>query len=161
MTVMVIIAILCLMAIPVYSTVKNRVAKVNCMANLKSLYVATNTYVQQYNHWPQIDPKLIRTNPKLYADDWITTLQPFGVGPSTWICPTVQASIGNPDYTKLQYERSDYIATPFDDKSYTPHKWDTQPWFAERGNVHGNGNLLIMSNGSMHELNDLISSQKK
>ncbi len=38
----------------------------------------------------------------------------------------------------------------------TPHKWPRQPWFIETGDVHGNGNLIIYTDGSIGETNDLV-----
>ncbi len=61
-----------------------------------------------------------------------------------------------PDYNDPAHARIDYIATPFDDKPFTPHQWPRQPWFIESGDVHGNGNLLIFTDGSISEVNDLI-----
>jgi len=52
----------------------------------------------------------------------------------------------------------DYIATPFDDKPTTPHEWPTQTWFAEVGNMHGHGNLIIFTDGSISELNTVIKN---
>ncbi|MGC3991513.1 MAG: type II secretion system protein [Chthoniobacteraceae bacterium] len=154
MTVIVIILILCTMAMPVYSIVVARMEKITCIQNLKSLYVASESYVQQYGHWPQISAKLSVSSPHEYAADWYKTLQPFGLSTKSFICPTVQKGMGNPDYNKVGSERTDYIATPFDSQKSTPHKWPTQPWFAERGDVHGSGNLLIMTDGSIHQLSE-------
>jgi hypothetical protein len=44
----------------------------------------------------------------------------------------------------------------FDDKPTTPHQWPRQHWFLERANVHGNGNLIIFTDGSVGESNDLV-----
>ena len=54
--------------------------------------------------------------------------------------------------------RADYVAMPFDGKRITPSRWPNQPWFVERGNMHGNGNLLILANGSVTDLNSLSAS---
>jgi hypothetical protein len=40
----------------------------------------------------------------------------------------------------------------FDDKPMTPFQWPRQPWFAEIGNVHGNGNLIVFADGSISDL---------
>jgi hypothetical protein len=44
----------------------------------------------------------------------------------------------------------------FDDKPTTPHQWPRQPCFIETGNVHGNRNLLIFTDGRIAETNDLL-----
>jgi prepilin-type N-terminal cleavage/methylation domain-containing protein len=156
LSVIVIIAILAVLAIPAFDTVKLRLEKVHCISNLKSLYVAANTYVQDNHHWPQINPMLVKSAPNEYAKGWIDALTPYHVAKQSWICPTMQRVFGNPDYLKPGAERVDYFATPFDTLAFTPHKWNSQPWFAERGDMHGNGNLLIMSDGSIHELKEFM-----
>jgi hypothetical protein len=64
----------------------------------------------------------------------------------------MQNFMGNPDYLQPENARIDYIPMPFDDKPETPHRWPTAPWFAETGDVHGNGNLIIFTDGSISDL---------
>jgi hypothetical protein len=58
----------------------------------------------------------------------------------------------NPDYLKPENARVDYVATPFDDKPTTPDQWPRQPWFAEVGDVHGHGKLIIFTDGGITDL---------
>lgn len=88
-----------------------------------------------------------------YASEWIAALKPFGVVEKNWICPTVQNLLQNPDYLKPENARIDYFAMSFDDKPMSPHRWPKQPWFVEVGDVHGNGNLIIFTDGSVSDLN--------
>ena len=159
MTVIVIIAILAVMLFPILNLVKARVAKIKCMGNLRNLHVAANSYMMQYNHWPQISTSLVRKQPELYAKGWIDSLEPFGTTRKAWICPTTQELMGSPDYTKDKNTRTDYLATPFDSKPRTPFQWVSQPWFAEHSDVHGGGNLLIMPDGSVHQLSEYAKKQ--
>ena len=150
MTVLIVIAILVLLLIPTVQGLKEKAEKGTCIANLRNLYGAAAGYVQQHGRWPQVDPAGLRTGQ--YAKDWIVELEPFGIARKNWICPTMQRSLGNPDYTKEKHTRLDYIATNFDEQPNTPYKWRAQPWFAEKGAVHGQGPLLIGSDGNIHEL---------
>src|ERR1051326_3616899 len=118
-----------------------RAQRVQCMANLRSLYVATNMYVQQSESWPQIRMGISDSAEEDYARAWISTLAPFGPTQKTWICPTMQELLGNPDLSDPQNVRVDYMAMQFDDKPTTPFQSPGLPWFAEIGDVHGNGNL--------------------
>jgi hypothetical protein len=86
-------------------------------------------------------------------------LQPFGVSRKTWICPTIQDLLRNPDYSRPENARADYFAMPFDDKPTTPHQWPRQPWFVETGDVHGNGNLIIFTDGSISDLKTVAGRQ--
>jgi len=76
---------------------------------------------------------------QVYASSWIAALSPFGPTQKTWVCPTIQSLMLNPDLTKPENVRVDYLASAFDDKPMTPHQWPRQPWFAEAGDVHGMG----------------------
>jgi hypothetical protein len=64
----------------------------------------------------------------------------------------------NPDLTNPANVRVDYVAMPFDDKPTTPHQWPRQPWFVETVDVHGNGNLIIFTDGSISDLKTLVGS---
>jgi prepilin-type N-terminal cleavage/methylation domain-containing protein len=158
LTAIVIITILLVMLFPALQGVQSRMEKVRCMSNLRGLYGACSVYIQQHGHWPQIDPNLIGTDKKAYTEAWIAALQPMGIAPKNWICPTVQRSSNDPDYTQENSIRIDYIATPFDDKNYTPYRWPSQPWFVENNDAHGSGNLIIFTDGSIRDLNDVKKS---
>ena len=64
----------------------------------------------------------------------------------------MQDLLHNPDYSKPENARADYFAMPFDNKPTTPHQWPRQPWFVETADVHGNGNLIIFTDGSISDL---------
>lgn len=153
-----IIAILAVVAIPVLASLRARAERVQCTANLKNLAVGANLYLQQNGVWPQIHPVTGSEAPEDFANAWVTALEPFGVPRKTWICPTIQRSLGSPDYSMPENARIDYIATPFDDKPTTPHEWPRQPWFIETGSVHGNGNLIIFTDGSISDLNTAVQN---
>src|ERR1700730_521281 len=40
----------------------------------------------------------------------------------------------------------------------TPHEWPTQPWFIETGDVHGTGNLIVFTDGSISDLKTIVAS---
>lgn len=154
-----IVAILALLAVPFISNMRERAQRVQCAANLKNLAVAANLYLQQNNDvWPQIRPGAAGDASEDYANAWIAALEPFAVTRKTWICPTMQAGLGNPDYSTADNARIDYFATTFDDKPGTSHEWPRQPWFIETGSVHGNGNLIIFTDGSISDLNTVMQS---
>lgn len=154
------IAILAIVAVLIVAAVgglRGRAHRVQCMANLKSLYAGGELYRQQNEQWPQIavDPSS-GDGARQYAQQWIAALEPFGVARKTWICPEIQQLLGNPDYTQPESVRVDYFAMPFDDKPDTPHEWPRQPWFVERGNAHGGGNLIIFTDGSISDLQTVL-----
>ena len=156
MTVFVVIAILVAMLLPAFDHLKSRAERAACMNNLKSLYVSADAYLQSQGHWPQIPANLIQGDSKEYARLWHEALQPYGLSPKNWICPSVQRTTKNPDYLKPENLRVDYIATPFDDNPIIPRKYPTHPWFAERGDVHGDGNLVVFTNGQIKSLSEIV-----
>lgn len=142
-----IIAILAVLVLGGIGMLRSRARRVQCMGNLKSLYASADLYRQQNDQWPQIQADPEDAGTEKFALAWIAALQPFGVTAKTWICPEIQQLLGNPDYLQQENARLDYIPMPFDDKPTTPHEWPTQPWFIERGNAHGNGSLIIFTDG--------------
>lgn len=155
---MFVIGILAILLLPAISGIRARAQRTQCMANLRSLYVATESYVQQNGNWPQITMNDSDTAEQEYAREWIAALKPFGVSEKTWICPTIQNLLGNPDYLKPENARVDYIPMAFDDKQFTSHQWAKQPWFAESGDMHGHGNLIIFTDGSISDIQTLARS---
>lgn len=149
----VVIAILVGLSLPVLRNIRSRAERVQCMANLRSLYTAANLSVQQNQRWPQLstggdDESALQEIARL----WIEELKQHGATEKTWICPTMQSQMGNPDYTQAANRRIDYTPMSFDDKPTTPHQWPGQPWFVENGDVHGNGPLIIFTDGSIKDL---------
>jgi hypothetical protein len=152
-TVVVVALILGTMLMGITIEVRGRADRLKCVENLKTLYTGAANYLAQQGSWPQIDGTKDKT---LYAKQWVAALQPAGIQQINWICPTVQREMGNPDITKGDNYRIDYLATPFDEKPMTPYLWGHQPWFVERGAVHGSGNLLIWANGQIVTLEEAL-----
>lgn len=134
---------------------KERADQSRCLSNLKSLYIGASSYIQQQGHWPQIDPRLCVANQSEYARQWLEALAPYGIGQASWVCPTVQHNLGNPDMTKAENRRVDYISTPFDERPNTPYIWDSQPWFIEKAASHPGGNLLIFETGQTKTISEV------
>lgn len=157
LVVMGIIAILAGLTLIVVGGFRARAQRIQCMANLRSLHVATSLYMQENNQWPQINTIANKgKTDEQFAELWIGALQPFGVQRKTWICPTIQNYLGDPDYEQPATARVDYIATAFDDKPGTANQWSGQPWFIERGKMHGKGNLILFADGHIVQSDELI-----
>ncbi|MDQ3199595.1 MAG: prepilin-type N-terminal cleavage/methylation domain-containing protein [Verrucomicrobiota bacterium] len=154
--VVVIVGILATMLLPVYAGMRTRAQRVQCVGNLHSLFLAADLYLQRNGSWPQIRRSTSDNGSADFANAWIDALSQFGPTRQTWICPAVQEILHDPDYLKEQNARVDYIPMSFDDKPTTPHQWARQPWFIESADVHGNGNLIIFTDGSIAEVNDVV-----
>ena len=156
--VIVVVAILAGLSLPVLWKLRSRAQRIRCMNNLTNLSVAANLYIQDKGMWPQIPVGDAGSPPEEFAQAWVDALAPFGIPRETWICPTIQNLLNNPDYSTAATARVDYIATPFDDKPGSPHQWPRQPWFVERGDVHGHGNLIIFTDGSISDLKSVLQT---
>jgi len=154
MTVMVIIAILAVLSVQTFSFMIFRAQKNGCTSNLQSLYAATANYVNDYQSWPQISTADLTGT--TYAQAWITALAPYKMSISNWVCPSVQRLLNNPDLTQQQNIRVDYFATPFNANPSSSMQYSNQPWFIESANVHGDGNLMILTNGTVQSLNQAL-----
>ena len=155
----VIIGILAALMFPAFAALRARAQRIQCTSNLRNLYIAADLFLQRNGSWPQIHMASESDAAQQdYARAWIAALAPFGPTQQTWICPTMQGLLGNPDLSKPENSRVDYIATPFDDKPTTPHQWPRQPWFLESGDVHGHGNLIIFTDGSISDLKTVTQS---
>jgi type II secretory pathway pseudopilin PulG len=156
--VVVIIFILASIIFPVASRLRARSQRMQCMANLRSLHTAAELYVQDHGSWPQIPAGEDDDDDQAYSAGWITALKPFGPLEKTWICPAIQSALGNPSFIGAGNARLDYVPMPFDDKPSTPHQSPQMPWFMETGNMHGTGNLVIFSDGSIRDLNTITQA---
>jgi prepilin-type N-terminal cleavage/methylation domain-containing protein len=157
MTVVVVLSILAVMVAGMIGGLQERAAHTRCVANLKNLYASTSLYIQERGSWPQVDFKLLQVDEKDYARAWIEALSPFGLAQINWICPSIQKGLDDPDLADPENLRVDYIANPFDSRPIAPYEFSTQPWFAERGDPHGKGNLVILTNGRILSLRELAA----
>ena len=155
-----IIAILAVLLLPVIEKVRARAQRLQCVGNLRNLHVAAAQYVQDNNQWPQIVSSSDDEDNSGYAQEWITALAPYHVEKKSWICPTLQGLLANPDYNAPGNERVDYFGMPFDDKPMTPYQWPRQPWFVESADVHGHGQLIIFTDGSISDMKTIVAQAK-
>ena len=155
--VIVIIAILASMLLPFLSSYQTKAEEAKCLANLRNLYVGASGYLQSNGSWPQIPNTLIASDAKTYAWMWVAALTPYGIPHTTWICPSVQRSLGLSISTIEEDDnyRVDYVGVSFDDKPSSPYPEIPYPWFIEKSGFHGRGNLLVVSDGSTTSVADL------
>ena len=153
-TVVLIIGILLAMILPGFTYLRNRAERTACAQNLRSLYVAATSYIQDRGSWPQIDPGLVGT--PQYPEAWIQAMEPYQLGPKNWVCPSVQRALQNPDLMKPETRRIDYMGTPFGADRLLPYKYPRQPWFIERGDMHGEGQLILFPSGQVQTLREVL-----
>jgi prepilin-type N-terminal cleavage/methylation domain-containing protein len=125
--------------------VRARTELANCTANLKSLYTAFATYVNDKGQWPQIS---IELNGRPYELQWLNALQSYGIAEKNWRCPTIAREGQEPPLIH-------YTPTHFDEHPLTPFKWPNQPWLTEIGDAHGRGPMTILTSGAVRPFNDI------
>ncbi len=137
-----------------WSKIRNKIERRGCENNLKTLYTAFSSYLSDYGEWPQIpeDKNLDSGDGEsAYWEFWITTMKhkDYGISEDQWLCPTdrrERAANHKPE-EREDFEAS-YAPTEFDAGPFTPMDWP-QPWFIERSDFHGDGNLMLMPDGSI------------
>lgn len=160
LTVLVVISILAVLITGVIQGIKAKAERALCVSNLKNLYTAAAAYIQQNEVWPQVSTANVgKDGNNDYDKAWIAALGPFGLGQKNWACPTVERMLGDLQPDQVGKTRVDYFATPFDDKPFTAYRWPKQPWFAERGALHQGGNLLILTNGQVLTLREVLDQK--
>ncbi len=153
MTVIVIILILAVLIVPVYVKFEEKARKQVCVGRLKSLYVATVGYLgTNEGKWPRIMPTM--SDDVKFAEQWYEVLKNHGIGWHDLVCPSVQRKLNNPDVTKPEFHRMDFVSTFFDDRPGSPTRWPHQPWFLERQDMHVSGQLVILANGTVVDIHE-------
>ncbi len=156
MTVLVVISILAVVIAPLFPYLQARAQKTKCIENLKSLHVATGSYMQDNQHWPQISGNGYQDT--TVANLWLAALAPYGLTQINWVCPTVQQALQSPDLNDPTNIRVDYLAMPFGTQPRAPFVYTRQPWFIEAANVHGNGQEIIFPDGHIEEAFDVVTA---
>lgn len=159
MVAVLLVVFLAALSIPSYSWVRSRMDRASCANNLKGLHLGASSFLQEQGTWPQIgssDP-----GSEGYARSWITALERYGVSEEAWHCPTVERTFGKSLRSSgVTRKRVDYFATPFGEGPRVAYRYATQPWFAERGDLHGDGNLLILGTGEVLSLREVYKDAR-
>ena len=153
-TVILITSILLAMILPGFTYLRSRAERTNCAQNLRNIYIGATIYIQDHGSWPQIDATTLNT--PAYPEAWVKALEPYNLSAPNWVCPSVQRALHNPDLTKAETQRIDYLGTPFGSERNLPYKFSRQPWFIERGDVHGDGQLIVFPSGEVKSLKEVL-----
>lgn len=160
-----VVAILATLAAPMAGNFRARAQGLQCVNNLKGLGAASLAYMNDHeNRWPQV----ARPEPEgqgaadtqredVTAVRWIETLAPYGVGEKTWRCPTIEGQIrANGKASATERKRIDYVPTCFNAEPGSAMQWPTHPWFIERNPSHGLGPKLLLADGRVLSMEDLL-----
>lgn len=118
----------------------------NCMSNLRGLYTGLSSLHLDLQQWPQL-PEHVVPGTIEEEEFWIETLKPYGLREKDWKCRT-QERLLKSDKSSGEVAKIHYIPALFDSVQMRPRLW-VQPWVMEIGDVHGNGNHVLLSDGSV------------
>ena len=142
-----ILAILAAILVPNFGDYMRRAGEAKCAANLRGLNIGLRGYLQDHKSvWPQ-GPSL--NEEKAWENFWLQTLEPFGIGPQVWRCPTIQSAYTRSDTPPDKHPKLHYIPTMFSAEPDIANRWAKQPWLIERSDAHGNGPLICFPDGSV------------
>jgi hypothetical protein len=148
MVVMVVVGILVTILIPNFNVIRNRVDTAVCISRLRGLYTAFSTYLSDGRGWPQV-PGGVGIGSTAEQEWWRDmSVSEMGLSVKSWQCPAIVRAAKDRK-THVQATPISYLPTLFDPRPTTPMAWPEMPWFIEIGNVHGNGNLMIRTDGAV------------
>lgn len=146
-----IVAILAIMSMGAYAKYIARTDNLVCIGRMKDVGTGLGAYLISKQEWPQFPETLDNAEESRVWEWWITTLQPYGVAQSAWLCPSDERerkqSVKEKSLERDKYE-STYVPTHFDSNPDTPFRW-RQPWLLERSAYHPNGQNILMPDGSI------------
>ena len=152
-----IVGVLLTLLVPTLNPIRNRVEKVVCVGNLRSLHGSLNSYLIDNEQWPQCPDSLDRAGAEKF---WMDNLAPYGATPRTWTCPTLQRALAGQSQEEganaADVPKIHYMPAQFNSKASTPLRWPGMPWVLEIGSLHGCGCLLIRADGAVKEMDDLM-----
>jgi prepilin-type N-terminal cleavage/methylation domain-containing protein len=161
----VVVAILATLVAPMAGNYRARAQGLQCVNNLKGLGAASLAYMNDHeNRWPQValassgeqDSTAVQREDE-NAVRWIETLAAYGVGEKTWRCPTIEGRIqANGKADAVERKRIDYVPTRFDAEPGSAIQWPNHPWFIERTPSHGLGPKLLLADGRVVGMEDLL-----
>jgi type II secretory pathway pseudopilin PulG len=147
LAVIILLAILTVLFLPSYGDFLRRAQETKCAANLRALNIGLRGYLHDHQSvWPQ-GPSL--TEEKAWETFWLDALEPYGISPRDWRCPTIQSAFATSDVPPDKHPKVHYIPTMFTAEPDIANRWATQPWLIERSDAHGSGPLICFPDGSV------------
>lgn len=152
-----VLLILAALVVMNYQPVFQRVSQAKCISNMRALHPAFSAYIADNSRWPQ-PPDYDAAMDESYEDWWLATMDPYvGGSKEIWLCPVLKG--GQLSDSSGRRIKMHYIPTQFDANPISPTRWPTQPWLVEIANAHGNGPLILFTDGSVKSLDSVLSNK--
>lgn len=143
------ILVLLALAVPISDSFRRAAKKARCLSHMRTIHAGFAAHLEDKGRWPQMEAEEFNFSDDEFFGFWIRSLEPYGVAPEAWICPSDR----NPALEEKEAAAEaygSYVPTRFDDSLATPFRWN-QPWLMERGDLHGKGAHVVMPDGSITE----------
>lgn len=150
------VGLLAVLLFPALEKMRTRAERIVCIGNLQSIYTALNLNLDEKRQWPQVPDGL--EDPELLGEFWGKTLEPYGIGPKVWSCPSLTRFYQDDPASFQVYQRIHYTPAEFDENPARPRQLMEQPWVMEIGSVHGGGNLYISADGQLRDVSEMLKS---
>jgi hypothetical protein len=144
-----IVLILLSLAVPISDSFRRAAKKAKCLSHMRTIHAGFAAHIEDKGRWPQMEADEFDFTDDEFFRFWIESLEPYGVAPEAWLCPSDRNPALSDKETAAEFYGS-YIATRFDGSPATPFRWN-QPWLMERGDLHGKGAHIMMPDGSITE----------
>lgn len=161
--VMMIVAALATLSFPAFGYLREKARDAACIGNLRILQLGAATYMLEHDAiWPQMPEHIgLGESEEPMWKWWYEELKDYGVSKRHWICPSEMAAQEERHSTTDQFHSS-YIPTGFEATPNVAFYWTNQPWFIERGQMHGknHGPNVAMPDGTVREGPALFNQQQ-
>jgi prepilin-type N-terminal cleavage/methylation domain-containing protein len=141
------ILVLLALAVPISDSFRRAAKKARCLSHMRTIHAGFVAHIEDKGRWPQMEEDEFDFTDDKFFGFWIRSLEPYGVAPEAWICPSDR----NPALEEKEAAAESYgsyVPTRFDASAATPFRWN-QPWLMERGDLHGKGAHIVMPDGSI------------
>jgi hypothetical protein len=149
---MAIVAILVTISAGGYSAIRAKATDGVCTSHMRSLHGSLSAYLADNERWPQPPEGIMDDKEEKLWEWWINELEPYGGRQKFWCCPThIEVFARGRSADELPKYVGSFIPANFDPHPQAPYKYP-QPWLMERGDFHGRGAKLLMSDGAIDAL---------
>ncbi len=152
--VVVLAGVLATLFFPMFGYLREKARDAACIGNLRILQLGAATYLLDHDAiWPQMPEDLGEdTSEQKMWEWWFNEFKDYGVSKRHWICPSEAASESQKFSITDEFYGS-YIPTAFEPTPNIPFYWTGQPWFIERGQMHGmnHGPNVAMPDGTVRQ----------
>ena len=135
------------LAVPISDSFRRAAKKAKCLSHMRTVHAGFAAHIEDKGRWPQMEENEFDLTDDKFFGCWIRSLEPYGVAPEAWICPS-DRNVALLDDETAREAYGSYVPTQFDASAATPFRWN-QPWLMERGDLHGKGAHIVMPDGSI------------